>query len=90
MGAEENGFRLGRMETDIKETKDEVKEITKEQGELRKDMSKELGSLRESVILLTSDTKQNLELNKVIKNAAVGFLIVNIFGLVWTFMIRAY
>jgi len=33
-----------------------------------------------------SDLKQNLETNKIIKNAAVSFLVLNILGLMWAFM----
>jgi len=70
-----NEFRMNRMEKDIVETKEEVKGISKEQRDQK-----------ETLITMGSDLKQNLETNKIIKNAAVSFLVLNILGLMWAFM----
>jgi len=76
VGVEEmNEFRMNRMEKDIVETKEEVKGISKEQRDQK-----------ETLITMGSDLKQNLETNKIIKNAAVSFLVLNILGLMWAFM----
>jgi len=76
MGVDEmSNYRLNQMEKDITETKKEVKDIAKEQRDQK-----------ETLITMGSDLKQNLETNKIIKNAAVGFLVVNILGLMWAFM----
>jgi len=78
MGTEDNNsFRLNRMESDIVETKADVKEISKEQQKQK-----------ETLIKMGSDMKQNLATNKTIKNAAIGFLVVNVLGLIWTFLVR--
>ena len=80
MSAEDtNVFRLNRMEDDIKEMKGEVKEIANEQG-----------SQREKLIVMGGDLKSNLETNKIIKNTAIAFLVVNALGLIWAFMTKVY
>jgi len=78
MGAEEiNGFRLNRMETDIKETKDDISKV--------KDLVTiiDKNQIRADVI-----NAEILKTNTTIKNAFVVFVALNILGLVITFFTK--
>lgn len=78
MGTEENNsFRLNRIETDIKETKDETKEISREQN-----------NQKEKLIIMAGDLKSNLETNKIIKNTALAFLVINVLGIIWALFVK--
>ena len=78
MGAEEiNGFRLNRMETDIKETKDDVLKV--------KDLVTliDKNQIRADVI-----NAEILRTNITIRNAFVVFVVLNILGVVVAFFVK--
>ena len=78
MGAEEiNGFRLNRMETDVKETKDDVSKVKDvvtliEKNQIRQDVN----------------IAETLRTNRAIRNALVVFVALNILGVVITFFAK--
>jgi len=78
MGAEEiNGFRLNRMETDIKETKDDVLKV--------KDLVTliDKNQIRADVV-----NAEILRTNITIRNAFVVFVVLNILGVVVAFFVK--
>jgi len=78
MGAEEiNGFRLNRMETDIKETKDDISKV--------KDLVTiiDKNQIRADVV-----NAEILRTNITIRNAFVVFVVLNILGVVVAFFVK--
>ena len=70
---EEGNFRLSRIENDVSELKGTDKEITKNISEIEKS---NIRTERNVAIIL--DTYE------IIKKAAIGLLVANIIGILWT------
>jgi len=68
-----NELRFKHIEDDVITIKDDIKNCSKGITEAEK-----------SNIRMASDLKQTLAMCKIIKNYFLGFLVVNIIGIVWT------
>jgi len=73
MGEEGNEFRLNQHENDIKDIKDEVK-----------DVNKSVTNMEKTNIRIELNMQSILDTYKVIKNTTIGFVILNILTMIWT------
>ena len=73
MGEEGNEFRLNQHESDIKDIKDEVK-----------DVNKSVTNMEKTNIRIEINMQSILDTYKVIKNTTIGFVILNILTMIWT------
>lgn len=73
MGEEGNEFRLNQHENDIKDIKDEVK-----------DVNKSVTNMEKTNIRIEINVQAILDTYKIIKNTTIGFVILNILTMIWT------
>ena len=80
MGDEGTEIRLRQHDNDIKEVKSGMKEVKIE----IKDINKSIIEIEKTDIRIEVDVRSILETYKVIRNATIGFIVLNILTMLWT------
>ena len=80
MGDEGTEFRLSQHDKDIKEVKSDMKEVKIEV----RDINKSIIEIEKTDIRIEIDVKSILDTYKIIRNATIGFVVLNILTMLWT------
>ena len=80
MGEEGTEIRLNQHDTDIREVKTEIKEVKVD----IKDINKNIIKIEKTDIRIEIDVKSILDTYRMIRNATVTFIVLNILTMIWT------
>lgn len=80
MGEEKTEYRLGQHDKDIQEVKSDMKEVKVE----IKDINKSIVAIEKTDIRIEIDVRSMLNTYVVIRNATIGFVVLNILTMLWT------
>lgn len=80
MGEEGTEHRLTHAENNIKDVKSDIKEVKVE----IKDMNTSIVKIEKTDIRIEIDIKSILDTYQIIRNTAIGFVVLNILTMLWT------